>query len=77
MHFIKVLFVLVAGAAASSEGAATGIASQVANMLRAQTTAMTEQQFLAQFKQGAQCPQGCCGTGCACCTGDTGLFCSC
>ena len=64
---------LVAGAVASSEGADSSLRTSVNGALQA----MSKEQFLAQFKQAAQCPSGCCGSGCACCTGGSGLFCSC
>jgi hypothetical protein len=72
MQLFKVLFVLAA-AAVSSEAAESSLRSSVNGALHT----MTEAEFLAQFKQGATCPSGCCGSGCACCTGSSGFFCSC
>jgi hypothetical protein len=73
MQLAKVLFILVAGAVASCEGADSSLRTSVNGALQA----MSKEQFLAQFKQAAQCPEGCCGSDCACCTGDSGFFCSC
>ncbi len=67
MQLIKVLFVLVAGAVASSEGSTGSLRSQV------NSEAMTNQKFLAEVKQ--QLLEWLLRVGCACCTAP--FFCSC